>query len=361
MRLTTCGWGASRSRTGSRALRGRSFMLTSTCHGTPIGYPPLGALAASAGGIAGARILSLALMLAATFLLYLTASRLIGRAGAIFAAALWALSEPAMRLAFATPDPLSVFLTALSAWLIVQAGYRRHRGEFIAAAAVALALANAVAYSGILIDPVVIAFGFLAWLKCMRPQQALSCAAWLTAAWLLFFGMLMTASHSWLGFVSTVIGSDVTSPQGLSPTLGQIWAYAGLIIGLALIGGVIRLRSDNKSYVVLVGGLSFAVFLLAQFNHQTVWSLDGHLAYGIWFATISAGYACSKLIQWLPNARRSLAFLCCVAAFAYPAVVGWQSAWQRYHAWPDASAFISSFKPIVSHSRGYLYMPAHAS
>ena len=56
----------------------------------------------------------------------------------------------------------------LSAWLIVQAGYRRHRGELIAAAAFALALANVTAYSGIVVDPVVIAFAFLAWLTVCR-------------------------------------------------------------------------------------------------------------------------------------------------------------------------------------------------
>ena len=47
--------------------------------GSPVIYPPLGALADSIGGLAGARILSLPLCSAATVLLYLTASRLIGR------------------------------------------------------------------------------------------------------------------------------------------------------------------------------------------------------------------------------------------------------------------------------------------
>ena len=54
-----------------------------TLPGSPILYPPLGALANNIGGLAGARILSLAFMLIATVLLYLTASRLIGRVGAI--------------------------------------------------------------------------------------------------------------------------------------------------------------------------------------------------------------------------------------------------------------------------------------
>ena len=97
-------------------------MPTSVLPGSPLIYPPLGALADSVGGLAGARILSLAFMLGATILLYLTASRLHRPPGALSPpTALWALSEPALRLAFATFDPLSVFLTALSAWLIVLA------------------------------------------------------------------------------------------------------------------------------------------------------------------------------------------------------------------------------------------------
>ena len=151
--------------------------------GSPLIYPPIGALASNLGGLAGARILSLIFMLLTTVLLYLTASKLIGRTGALVASALWALSEPAMRLAFATPEPLSVLLTALSSWLIVQASHRRHRGEFIAAAAITLALADVTAYQGLVIIPVVVAFAILAWLYRMRLRQPLSCTAWLVAAW----------------------------------------------------------------------------------------------------------------------------------------------------------------------------------
>lgn len=70
-------------------------------------YPPLGALADSIGGLAGARILSLAFMLGATFLLWATTSRLFGKRAGFFAAALWALLGPTLKLgAFATFDPL---------------------------------------------------------------------------------------------------------------------------------------------------------------------------------------------------------------------------------------------------------------
>ena len=71
----------------------------------------------------------------------------------------------------------------------------------------------------------------------------------------------------------------------------------------------------------------------------------------------SAGYACSKFVSWLPGARRPLAALCCTAAFVYPVVASWQSAWQRYHSWPNSSQFIDDFELTVAHSQGLLYVP----
>ena len=345
-------------------LHGTSWPSASayrTFAGSPVLYPPLGALANNVGGLAGARILSLSLMLITTVLLYLAASRLIGRTGALFAAVLWALSEPALRLAFATFDPLSVFLTVLSAWLVVQAGYRHHRGELIAAAAFALALANVTAYSGIIVDPVVIAFALLAWLRNIKIRQSLPCTAWLTAGWAFFFCLLTTALHSWPGFLATISGTNSAAYQGISPTLSQIWGYSGLIIGLAAIGAVVSLQSNNRNLSVLLGLLTCTALIvpLAQLHYQTPWSIDNHLGYGIWFAAIPAGYACNNFIQWIPGTRGRISALCCVAALAYPAVTGWQSAWDRYHAWPDAHAFINSVKRVAAQSQEPIYLPAN--
>jgi glycosyltransferase involved in cell wall biosynthesis/putative flippase GtrA len=327
--------------------------------GSPTIYPPIGALANNIGGLAGARILSLCFMLGATILLCWTAFRLIGRTGAIIAAALWALSEPAMRLAFATADPLSIFFTALAAWLIVQAGYRRHRGELILAAGLALALANATAYWGIAADPVVIAFAALAWLRVMRPQQSLSCAAWLAAAWAFCFALVMTASHSWPGLFSTLSAPSTAGYQSASSAMSEIWAYAGLTMGLAATGTLIILRSEYRSNFVLAGSLCFAGYLIIDLHYQTTWTIDKSLAYGIWFAVIAAGYAANKLIRWVPRSRPQLAALCCAAALIYPAATSWESAWQRYHAWPDAEEFISALKPIETRSQGHIYLPGH--
>ena len=48
--------------------------------------------------------------------------------------------------------------------------------------------------------------------------------------------------------------------------------------------------------MALLGGLCFGAFHVMQLRYQTTWTIDKHLAYGIWFAAIAAGYACSKFI-----------------------------------------------------------------
>ena len=93
--------------------------------GAPVVYPPLGALADSLGGLAGARVLSLVFMLGATALLWAAAGRLYGRRAAFFAAALFAVSGPVLHLgSFATYDALAVLLVALAAWCVIRAGDR---------------------------------------------------------------------------------------------------------------------------------------------------------------------------------------------------------------------------------------------
>jgi putative flippase GtrA len=328
-------------------------------NGSPIIYPPIGAFADRLGGLAGARILSLLFMLGATVLIYLTTSKLLDRTAAVFAAGLWAFSEPVMRLAFATIDPLSVFLTALSAWLIVEAGFRRRRGELVAVSAITLALANMTAYSGLVVDPIIITFSFLVWLPRMRAQQSLFCTAWLTGALLLFFGLLMTVSQSWTGIEFTVLKASAFGHQSALLILNDVWGYSGLIIILAMLGGVIAFGAESRqrtALLALLGGASLIV-PAAQFHDQTTLSLDEHLAYGMWFAAIGAGYSCSKIVRWLPGARKQLAVLCCAVALSYSAAAGWQSAWERYHAWPDAGSFINAFVPVAVHGRGLLYVP----
>jgi dolichyl-phosphate-mannose-protein mannosyltransferase len=324
--------------------------------GSPMVYPPLGAMADSVGGLAGARLLSLAFMLAATVLLYLTATRLLGRRIAIIAAALWALSEPALRLAFATYDPLSVSLTALSAWLAVEAGYRRHRWPWVTAAAAALGLANMTAYSGIVIDPVVIAVAFFGWLPRMAVRQAARLAALLAGGCVAFFCLAVFATGSWTG-TRSVFHRAVTNPQSFQLILNDVWKYSALIIVLAVMGAVAAIGTEERVRAALLVVLGGAVLVVpaAQLHYRTAFSIDKHLAYGIWFAVMAAAYGCTRLISWLPGGRARVAALCFGLALIFPAVTSWESAWQVDHGWPNARSFVTSFRPVVAHSRGLIY------
>ena len=104
----------------------------------------------------------------------------------------------------------------------------------------------------------VIAFAALAWLRVMRPQQSLSCAAWLVAAWAFCFALVMTASHSWPGLFSTLSAPSTAGYQSASSAMSEIWGYAGLTMGLAAIGTLVILRSEYRSNFVLAGSLCFA-------------------------------------------------------------------------------------------------------
>jgi hypothetical protein len=328
--------------------------------GSPIIYPPIGTAANMIGGVAGARILGLFFMLGATVLLYLTATRLIGYRGAIISAALWALSEPAIRLAFATFDPLSVVLTSISAWLIVQASCRHHRSVFVLMAALALATANVTTYSSIVIDPVVIAFAFLAWLP-LRARRAALYTGLLTVASAVLFTLLMAVSRSWSGLLFTVVTRNIADYQSIVAILSDSWGYAGILMVLAAVGGITACNTETvtrASQLVLLA-LAAIVVPAAQIHDQTGWSLDKHLAYGIWFSAIAAGYGCDRLIQWLPGTSRQLVAVCCTIGIAYVGLNGWQSAWNRFHSWPNAQAFIAAIRPVVAQSRGLIYVPGH--
>ena len=100
--------------------------------GSPVIYPPLGALADSAGGLAAARILSLCFMLAATSLLWATTGRLYGQRAALLAAGLFATLAGTQFLgAFATFDAMALFLLALAAWLGVRSADCRFRTRIV--------------------------------------------------------------------------------------------------------------------------------------------------------------------------------------------------------------------------------------
>ena len=140
--------------------------------------PAIGALADSIGGLAGARILSLCLMLGVTTLLYLVTRRIFDRTSALFAIGLFAGTSATQFLgAFATYDAMALFLLALATWLGIRAirSSAAPRLALLAAAGSALAVADAAKYAAALFDLVVIAVVALA--TWQRRGRRVGCAA----------------------------------------------------------------------------------------------------------------------------------------------------------------------------------------
>jgi 4-amino-4-deoxy-L-arabinose transferase-like glycosyltransferase len=325
--------------------------------GAPVVYPPLGALADAAGGLAGARALSLFFMLGATALLYATASRLCGRRAGVLAAALWAFLGPTLHLsAFATYDAMALFLMALSAWCAVKAAGDRDAAGWIFAAALALALANATAYSSAIFDPVVVAVAFLAGGQQIRVAGLRAAALTAYTAALLVLGLTAGGGLYYAGLTQTVL-SRVASDVPPGTVLAQAAGWTVAVVLPALAGALIAARCEPaRRKRLLLAVLAGAALLvpLEQARIRTGTSLDKHADMGAWFAAIVAGYALAKGMEFASRARwqKIAATGACAVLLLAPARAGWQQGEALFTAWPDVTPFIGTLRPLLARTDG---------
>jgi 4-amino-4-deoxy-L-arabinose transferase-like glycosyltransferase len=351
--------------------------------GAPVIYPPLGAVADSIGGLAGARALSLVFMLGATVLLWSAAARLFGRRAAFFAAALFAVLGTTLHLgAFATYDAMSVFLVALAAWCVIRAEARGPATGWMIAAAAILALANATAYTSLLFDPLIAALALFTapWtarglLAARRAGTLLAATVVLLAATAVLLAVgLGAGGGSYLdGFEQTMLNRVPGSASPLS-VLGLSWAWAGLLLVLALSGVVISwVGRYGAAQTSLLAFVSAAVVLgpVEQAHLHTEAALNHHVGMGAWFAAIAAGYAVDRFIAAAPAGRgRVVTCGACLIALVFPVSLGITQSRAFSASWPNTSDFIAIFGPLADHSTGPLlvedpsvaeyYLPAGA-
>ena len=328
--------------------------------GAPVIYPPIGALADSVGGLAGARILSLVFMLGATTLLWSTSRRLYGRRSAFFAAALFAVLGPTLHLgAFATNDAMALFLVALAAWCVLGAGDRGEAVARMVAAGAALALANATSYPTILFDVFVIVLALLA----AFPAPGGRVAVWRITIVVVVLGALLTAGVLISGgvyisgFQQTILAPVAHTNSPLA-VLANSWYWAGLLLVLAA-GGVVTscVRREGRARSWLLVVLAFAAILgpAEQAWLHTAALLNEHVGLGAWFAAIAAGYAADRFIATAPAGReRSFISTACVSALVFPVYLGAGQSWALATSWPNATSFIAILRPLADHGTGRL-------
>ena len=274
--------------------------------GAPVIYPPLGALANDLGGLAAARILSMCFMLGATCFLWGMTSRLADRRSAFFAAAIFAgLGSTQYLGAFATYDPMSLFLMTAAAWCAVAARDHPDSTLLVLAGAALLALANACKYMTTLFDPVIIVLAFLSVASKRGIKPGLGRAGYVAVASLGAAAGLLGLGGSY--YINGILISTVVRPyHGDSPLLVlRTSAHAiGLVLLLAALGVVVAvLARQNRFQVAIFTLLAVAGLLvpLEQARIHTLTSLSKHLDFGGWFAAAAAGYALARLSRVGPS------------------------------------------------------------
>jgi putative flippase GtrA/GT2 family glycosyltransferase len=315
-------------------------------------YPALGALADSVGGLAGTRILSLCFMLAANALLFLTARHLFGLRAAVVASALWGVSEPVLRLAFATYDPLACFLVTLAAWLAIQAGLRKQQAELVIAASVSLAAASVVAFSFAIMIPAVITVAYLVWYPRLGRRLALWCTGWLAGC----TGVLACAALIYLHLWAAFFGSTVTRGgeglgYGVTAVVRAAWSWDGPMFAIACAGVVLAFAYERTLHrklllLALVGG---GVLVPAYQTYLgTSWSMDKHMSASTWFLALAAGYAACRVPR--PEPKPIFAAFAGIALMSYPAFTGLWYARSTFASWPDTSSLVAALQPVVAES-----------
>jgi hypothetical protein len=316
--------------------------------GAPVVYPPVAALADSVGGLAGARLLSLLLMLSATCLSYDVTRRLFDRRSGVFAGALFAgLAATQYLGAFATYDAMALSLLALSTWLLILHASARSlaaRATLLALATAALALADASKYAAILFDPIVIAVAAFA--VCRWRGRASGIRAGLAfgtaIAVLLVAGMRIGGETYWEGFTSTTLSRT----HGTFSAFGILYVSAGWVgqvAALAAIGAVVvTVTSKSVSMRLLAVTLAFAPLLppVEQARIGVFTSLFKHVGFGAWFGSIVAAYALTSLPRAVPGPKRRRALATGAAMLPLAAVPGLLLAGAHFRNWPDEGAVL---------------------
>jgi dolichyl-phosphate-mannose-protein mannosyltransferase len=328
--------------------------------GAPVIYPPLAALADSAGGLVAARILSLVFMLGATTLLWATARLLSGRRTAFFAAALFAVLGPTLHLgSFATYDAMSLFGVALASWLVVRAGNRADATGWMIAAGAALALANATSYPSALFDPVVLALALLAALPAPGGKAAVARTLTLLAvlAFLITLALLIGGSRYLHGIDITTLERAPGTDAPMT-VLAHFGSWTGIILIAAAAGAIIAWVSHAGRIqawrLTLLAGAALLV-PAEQASLYTTASLNKHGAMGAWFAAVAAGYAVDRLIAGAAaGTARTVTGAACVAALSYPVTLGAAQSWTFATSWPSSSAFVAILRPLADGSSGRL-------
>ena len=327
--------------------------------GAPVIYPPLGAIADSLGGLAGARLLSLCFMLVTTSLLYGVTLRLFNAQTGLYAAGIFAgLASTQYLGAFATYDAMALMLTCTATWLGVRAADSSPSVRVLLTmlAAGAMILGDTAKYAAALFTPVVVLTVVLtSWWRNGRRVGIQSAAVMTVFSCLLLAAVLHLGGHYyWRGITTTTL----TRESGSSSRAFLLFVSAkweGAVVILALIGAaaLIAARHRERPVVLLACVLAGTPFLvpIEQARIETYTSLFKHVGYGAWFGAILAGYAFVAFQKAVAPSKIAQTVRISATAVAIVAVPQVPWAASKY-GWPNTTNVIPAMKQVISSTNG---------
>jgi hypothetical protein len=329
--------------------------------GAPTLYPVVGAVVDQIGGLFAARLLSLALMLGVTGLLYLITRRMFGSRAAVCAAALYCCGEGTVFVGgLATYDAPALFLLALAAWIVVRFGETTVPIYLVAAFPAALAVGTK--YAALMFVPVIIAlalfaslprFGGWAWIRPVALSIAVS---------LLVYTEMKIAGPTALAGVQSTTTNRAQGTDSASYVLQYAAEWGGCVFAIALVGAffLIRLPSTHRitslpkplwqriCLAVLLAGVA----LLApayQVHLHTAVSLQKHVAFGLFFAAPLAGYGLVRLVG-----RNYHLLQLGIAAVTLTLALGMGQSIAMFHVWPNSSEMLAQLVKYQQPNAHYL-------
>jgi Dolichyl-phosphate-mannose-protein mannosyltransferase len=339
--------------------------------GAPVLYPILAAALNAVGGLALARGLSLAEMLAITAMLYSCARFLFNERTALCAAALFSVATPVLFLGnFATFDATSLFLLASATTIAVRTS--RCRWPLFTLAAPLAALAVTVKYAGLMFVPTIAVLPVLAGWPALRGWAGRH-RAWLAAGYPvafcavvagLLYGALLLGGHDYLNALSTTTTARAAGTTPALTILRESGEWGGIIAGLAAFGTVAytrRVRTEPDELIapaggplrrVVLGAVLTGTALLApayQLHLHTDVSLHKHVGFGLFFAAPMAGLGLARLVG--DHFRKpQIGITVWSAALA----IGMMQSAHLYHGWPSSGPLVRALSAYLQPGARYL-------
>jgi 4-amino-4-deoxy-L-arabinose transferase-like glycosyltransferase len=272
-------------------------------------WPALGGIGYNAGGVVGARIITMLLTLGSTGLVYLGGLRLRGQVLAGFAAGFAGLTGLlGYAGASATFEPLAIFFLTLAVYLIIRAD---GRWPWLAAAGVAAGMANGAKFATIAWDPVILGVAFFChwenWTAALR-RAAVTLASLLAADTALAVAGGASLMHAL--FTTTITRPH--PPSGLQSPAGAIFTRSLALTGVALAMAVLAiiaslLTREHFSQTCLIGLMTVSLLIVPidQARLYQAASLDRNLSLGVSIGALAAAYGACYASEFLERHMQS--------------------------------------------------------